>query len=81
MRVNQIFADDAMVAVHATYTGTQEGPMGPFPASGNRMETPFIGILRIEEGMIAEMWVEWDNLNLLAQLGHFSPPGAEAPAQ
>ncbi|MCH8960675.1 MAG: hypothetical protein IH820_04960 [Bacteroidetes bacterium] len=35
----------------------------------------FLGILRIEEGKIAEMWVEWDNLNILTQLGHFPLPG------
>lgn len=32
-----------------------------------------MGILRIEEGKIAEIWVEWDNLNALTQLGHFPP--------
>jgi len=80
MTVNQLVADDEMVAVHATYAGTQQGPMGPFPASGNRMELPFMGMLRIEDGKIAEMWVEWDNLNALTQLGHFPPPGAPAPS-
>ena len=81
MTVNRIFAADDMVAVHATYAGTQEGPMGPFPPSGKRMEAPFIGMLRLENGKIAEMWVEWDNLNALFQLGHFPPPGAAPPAQ
>ena len=72
--VNFIFADDDYVAVHATYTGTQDGPMGPFPPSGNPLELSFIGLLRIEAGKIAEIWVEWDNLSALAQLGHFQPP-------
>ena len=81
MTVNRLFADDEMVAVHATYAGTQQGPMGPFPASGKRMELPFMGMLRIEEGKIAEMWVEWDNLNALIQLGHFPPPEAAPPTQ
>jgi predicted ester cyclase len=48
--------------------------MGPFPPSGRDLEIPFIGLLRIEDGKIAEIWVEWDNLNALAQLGHFPPP-------
>lgn len=79
--VNLIFADDDMVAVHVTYAGTQDGPMGPFPASGKHVELPFMGMLRIEEGKIAEMWVEWDNLNALAQLGHFPPPETAPPTQ
>ena len=54
--------------------------MGPFPPSGLELEIPFIGLLRIEDGKIAEIWVEWDNLNALAQLGHFPPPEMEPEA-
>jgi predicted ester cyclase len=71
--VNQIFSNGPMVAVHVTYKGTQSGPMGPFPPSNRRLELPFIGILRVEDGRISEIWVEWDNLNALSQLGHFPP--------
>lgn len=74
--VNMILAEGDMVAVHATYVGTQTGPMGPFPPTGKSLEIPFIGILRLEHGKIAEIWIEWDNLNALTQLGHF-PPGGE----
>jgi len=73
--VNMIFESGDMVAVHATYSGTQSGPMGPFPPSNKPMEIPFIGLLRVEDGKIAEMWVEWDNLNGLMQLGHLPMPG------
>lgn len=71
--VNLILAEGDLVAVHATYVGTQTGAMGPFPPSGRTVEIPFVGILRIEEGKVAEIWVEWDNLNALGQLGHFPP--------
>lgn len=78
--VNQIFAGDDRVAVHATYVGTQQGELGPFAPSGRRFEVPFIGIARIEDDKIAEIWVEWDNLNSLVQLGHFPPePCDQAP--
>lgn len=82
--VQQILAEGDRVAVRAIYRGTQTGPMGPFPASGRELELPFIGILRVENGKIAEIWVEWDNLAALRQLGHFPPPEDEAsepPAQ
>ncbi len=62
------------VAVRASYGGTQRGPFGPFPATGRRVDIEFLGMLRIEDGRIAEMWVEWDNLNILTQLGLFPPP-------
>jgi len=76
--INLIFATDSMVGVHVTYTGTQTGPMGPFPASGKKVTLPFIGLLQVEEGRIVEMWVEWDNLGALMQLGHIKPPGPPA---
>ena len=72
--IDLIFANDEYVAMKATYSGTQMGPMGPFPASGKKLTLPFIGILRIEDGKVAEIWVEWDNLHALGQLGHLQPP-------
>ncbi len=41
------------------------------------MTIPFMGILSVVNGKIAEMWVEWDNLGALAQLGHVPGPGSE----
>ncbi len=70
-----IFGNDDFVAVRASYSGTQTGPMGPFPASGNKMTLWYMAMFRIEDGKIAEIWAEWDNLDALTQLGHFPPPG------
>jgi predicted ester cyclase len=64
-----------MVAVYATYTGTMTGPLGDLPPTGKSMESKFITIFRIEEDRIAELWVEWDNVAMLTQLGHFPPAG------
>jgi steroid delta-isomerase-like uncharacterized protein len=72
--IEQFIAEGDRVAVLATYSGTQTGPMGGFPATGNAFESPFLGIFRIEAGKIAELWVEWDNLAMLTQLGLFPPP-------
>ena len=73
-KIDIIFGSGDYVAARVIYSGTQTGQMGPFPASGKHVTVPFIGILRIDEGKIAEIWVEWDNLNSLSQLGHFPPP-------
>jgi len=74
--VDMIFAGGDMVAVRGTYKGTQTGRMGPFPPSGRTLTLPYIGILRVRKGKIAEIWIEWDNLSALTQLGHFPPqPG------
>ena len=42
-------------------------------ACGKQVEVPYLGILRIAHGKISEMWVEWDNISMLTQFGHFSP--------
>ncbi len=76
--IDMIFAADDLVALRAHYRGTQTGQMGPFPPSGQKVDQPFMGILRIEDGRIAEIWVEWDNLGILTALGHVTPPGPPA---
>lgn len=76
--VQAMIAEGDLVAVRALYRGTQTGPMGPFPPSGKALSIPFLAFLRIADGKIAEMWVEWDNLAALVSLGHLEPPGAPA---
>lgn len=73
VRLEQMIAEGDHVAVRAIYTGTQSGPMGDFPASGNKVDGPFIAFFRIESGKIAELWVEWDNVAMLTQLGVLPP--------
>jgi steroid delta-isomerase-like uncharacterized protein len=75
--VQQVVAEGDRVAIWATYTGTQEGAMGPFPPSGKQMVLEFATIFRFEESKIAEFWVIWDNMAALAQLGHFPPKEAD----
>lgn len=76
--LKHLVAEGDLVAVWVTYAGTQRGQMGPFPPSGGRMEVDFGAVLRIEDGKIAEMWVTWDNMAALAQLGHLSGPGGKS---
>lgn len=72
--MQQLIAEGDRVAGLATYSGTQTGPIGDMPATGNTVEIPFLGMFRIESGRIAELWVEWDNVAMLTQLGLFPPP-------
>ena len=74
MKEHFLFAKDDMVAGYAAFTGTQKGAFGPFPASGKKVVSETMAIFRIEDGKIAELWVEWDNVAILKQLGFFPPP-------
>jgi len=78
VKLEQLVAEGDLVAALATYSGTQTGPMGDFPATGKAVQVPFLAMFRIDSGRIAELWVEWDNVAMLSQLGLFppSPPTA-----
>jgi len=71
---HKLIAEGDMVAALATYSATMTGPMGAFPATGKSADLTFLAIFRIEDGQIAELWVEWDNVAMLSQLGLFPPP-------
>lgn len=72
------FGNDEYVALRAIYSGTQTGQVGPFAPSGKSVELPFMSILRITDGKISEMWVEWDNVFMLTQLGHFQSTDSDS---
>jgi steroid delta-isomerase-like uncharacterized protein len=68
--IKHLVADGNLVALWATYEGTQRGPMGPFSPSDARAQFDFGAVFRMEDGKIAEWWVTWDNMTILRQLGH-----------
>ena len=68
--IKLLIAEGDLVAAWATYKGTQQGPMGPFPPSGRKAQFDFGAVFRIEGGKIAEWWVTWDNMTILRALGH-----------
>ncbi len=79
MVLHRMVAEDDLVAFWATYSGIQDGPMGPYPATGKRMELDFSGMHRIADDKIVETWVIWDSLTGLTQLELFpsKPPEAK----
>lgn len=72
VRLAYLVGEGDRVAFWATYTGTQLGPMGPFPPSGRAASVEFAGIFRIDGAHIAEVKLVWDNVALLSQLGHLA---------
>ena len=68
--VEWLVGEGDMVAWRSRGTGTQAGPLGPFPATGKRMDLTIMGMHRFEGRLVAETWTSWDNLAVLTQLGH-----------
>lgn len=74
MEFHTVLAEGDKVAAYGTWTGTQEAAWGPLPGTGESAELKFFYLFRVEDGKLAEMWTEWDNVGFLTQLGHFPPP-------
>lgn len=67
--IEWLVAEGDFVAWRSRGTGTQRGPLGPFPATNKRMDIAIIGMHRFDGDLIAETWTSWDNLAALTQLG------------
>ena len=65
----EIFAADALVAVHRRWTGTHAGTFEGVKATGRKVDFQSTAILKIRDGRIAEYHGVLDMLALMAQLG------------
>ncbi|MEW2923289.1 ester cyclase [Muricauda sp. ANG21] len=66
--------EDGIVAARINFRGTQLGQMGAYPPSGKVLDADFNCFFKITNGKITKIWVEYDVLNGLVQLGHVRPP-------
>jgi steroid delta-isomerase-like uncharacterized protein len=74
MVVSQTVAERDLVAVYwkASGTNTHEG-MG-FPATGKKISVDGMTLFRFRDGKISEEWTCFDWLQVLKQLGLYTPP-------
>jgi predicted ester cyclase len=68
-RIDDIIAEGDKVVVRVTGEGVHSGELFGIPATNRPIKVTGITILRIEDGKIAERWVEVDMLGALQQLG------------
>lgn len=64
-----MIAQDDMIAVGFTTTGTHDGEFMGIPATGKEGTSTGIMAHRIEDGKATEAWASWDALGLLQQVG------------
>ena len=74
-----LIAEGDRVAYYGVFTGTQVGTIGPLKATGRPISIDVSGMFLIQDNLIVEFWILWDNGALLTQLGHtpFSPTVGE----
>ena len=58
-------------------TGTNDGPLGPMPATGKTMNMPFCEVMTYDsDGRIVRGELYYDQVTMLVQLGHMPPPAS-----
>ena len=61
-----------------TVTGTNTGPFGELPPTGEKIKVSGVGIWHVVDGKISEQWLYYNNAAVLTQLGYtITPPTQE----
>lgn len=76
--VEDLFAAGNRVALRFTLTGTQQGPFLGADPTGQEVQMSGMAICRVEDGEIAEIWLESDQSGVLQQFGVLPSPDEEA---
>jgi steroid delta-isomerase-like uncharacterized protein len=74
-----LFAEGEHVVEQARYTGTHTGTLrnpggAEIPPTGKKLDFPFVGVFRVEDGKISSIRIYYDQIDVLTQLGLL--PGA-----
>jgi predicted ester cyclase len=79
LELDSAVEEGSRVVIQGRYTGTHTGPLaspdGEIPATGRPIDLHFADCFTIEDGLVAEHRVYFDQLELLGQLG-LTPAGA-----
>jgi predicted ester cyclase len=66
--IEEQFAEGDRVATRAIFAGTNGGDYNGLEPTGREVAVPEIAVHRFEDGKIAELWVQFDNLAIMNQL-------------
>jgi len=72
--VEDVIAEGDTVAMRVTLTGTHDGEFMGFEPTGNSFEATNMVFSRIEDGQVAERWVNPDVFGMLTQVGVVDVP-------
>ena len=73
MNIDLILAENDLVAVRWTATGTNTGTGNGLPATGKSVKVTGQATFRFVDGKIAEEWASGDSLGIMKQLGLLPP--------
>ena len=74
LRIEQLIAQDDLVAARLALRGTHRGPFLGVPATGRDVAFESMEVFRLASDKIAEQWVVMNVLGLFQQLGAIPSP-------
>ena len=72
--VDRLAAEGDRVACRWTSTGTHQGELFGIPPTGNTVSVTATVLYRVEDGKLAEGWINRDDVGLMRQLGVIPAP-------
>lgn len=75
LEVHEVVANGDLVAYRATLHGVHTGPLLGLAATGRRVSSRHMHMLRLRDGRSSEHWAVRDDLGLMQQLGVIPPLG------
>jgi len=73
--IEDIIAEEDMVAIRLSLTGTHTGLFATIPATGVSITSRSLTVYRFADGKIEEGWLNVDGLGILVQMGLIPPMG------
>jgi steroid delta-isomerase-like uncharacterized protein len=74
LEMDDVIAEGDKVVCRYTLSGTHTGELMGIPASGKKVAMEGIGIVRFQDGRVAEFWGAADELGLMQQVGAIPAP-------
>jgi steroid delta-isomerase-like uncharacterized protein len=72
--ISEVVAEDDKVGCRWRSTGTHEGDLFGIPATGKKVDVTATVFYRVEDGRLAEGWINRDDVGLMRQLGVIPTP-------
>jgi predicted ester cyclase len=69
INLENIIAEDNLVATRGYWTATHKGQFMGIDATGKKVNVRYIDFWKVENGKCVENWVQMDFLSLMQQLG------------
>ena len=69
VEIVDLIAEDDLVVAQLLFRGTHGGELMGLPPTGRKVSVPEVAICHMREGELAELFLYWDNLDILRQLG------------